>query len=322
MLEKTNVAIGSKHNEKKKSKPRRKNDELLKGAFEDNFPDFLRFVFPDADDVIDFQKGIEFMDKELCAIIPDRERKRDKRVADLLAKIYLKDGKEKWVLLNVEIEGGNDPDFAYRLYQYNYRIRDRYKVSVAAIAVFTGDQRQARPAEYKDQLLGTKLSFKYLTYHVFDHSQAILLEKQNPFALITLACQNALLEGKIPDEELGINRLAIARKLLSYNYNHDRIISFLVFLKNFIFIDDKEINSKFDQQIIDLTGGAINMGIIETIKMQERREGKIDGAKEKSHEVVKNLILELGLSDDQAAKIAAVSVSYVKQVRKELTAQK
>jgi hypothetical protein len=48
-------------------KPRKKTDELLKGAFEENFPDFLRFVYPDADDIIDFDKEIEFMDKELFA---------------------------------------------------------------------------------------------------------------------------------------------------------------------------------------------------------------------------------------------------------------
>lgn len=144
-----------------KIKPRRKNDELLKGAFEENFPDFLRFVYPQADEVLDFDRGIQFMDKELHAIIPNRERKKDKRVADLLAKLYLKDGTEKWVLLNVEIEGGNDPDFAYRLYQYNYRIRDKYRVSAATIAVFTGDEKQAKPLAYTDELLGTVLSFKY-----------------------------------------------------------------------------------------------------------------------------------------------------------------
>ncbi|SMD08546.1 hypothetical protein SAMN04488101_11238, partial [Pedobacter nyackensis] len=235
-------------------KPRKKNDELLKGAFEENFPDFLRFVYPDADQVLDFSKGIEFMDKELHAIIPHRERKKDKRVADLLAKLYLKDGTEKWVLLNVEIEGGNDPEFAYRLYQYNYRIRDRYKKSVAAIAVFTGDEQQDRPTEYRDHLLGTALSFKYLTYHVFDHDERTLLAIQNPFALIALACQKALLEGKIPDKELGDERLTIAKALLNHNYSHDRVIGFMGFLKNFIFINNNDINRIFDQQIEILTG--------------------------------------------------------------------
>lgn len=80
-------------------KPRKKNDEFLKGIFKDNFPDFLRFVYPDANEIIDFSKNIDFMDKELFAIIPDRERKREGREADLLAKLHLLDGTEKWMIV-------------------------------------------------------------------------------------------------------------------------------------------------------------------------------------------------------------------------------
>jgi hypothetical protein len=110
----------------------------------------------------------------------------------------------------------------------------------------------------------------------------VLQAKQNPFALIALTCQKALLESKIPDQELGEQRLTIAKALLSHNYEPDRIISFMLFLKNFIFIDNEEINLIFDQQIEALTGGKINMGIIETIKMQERREGKLEGRHEEA----------------------------------------
>ncbi|TCD01267.1 RpnC/YadD family protein [Pedobacter psychroterrae] len=282
--------------QKRSSKPRKKSDELLKGAFEDHFFDFLRFVYPDAEDIIDFSKGVEFMDKELFAIVPNRESKGDKREADLLAKLYLKDGTEKWVILNVEIEGGNDVDFAFRLLQYNYRIRDRYKTSAATIVVFTGDKNQKQPTEYKDVLLGTILSFKYTTYHVFDHSQAFLLETPNPFALIVLACQKALLEGKIPEEELSQERLTIVKALLIQKYDRDKIMRFMGFIKNFIFIKNKDINAKFDQQVRALTGGTIDMGIIETLKMQERREGEAKGrqsertkAKEEKRQIAHNL---------------------------------
>lgn len=82
MSEETSVSVQSRQKEKPSQPPRKKNDELLKGAFEDNFIDFLRFIFPDADTLLDFDKGVEFMDKELHAIISDRERKSDKRVAD------------------------------------------------------------------------------------------------------------------------------------------------------------------------------------------------------------------------------------------------
>lgn len=116
-------------------KPRRQNDELLKGAFEENFQDFLRFLYPDADSIFDLDRGFQFMDKELLEIIPDREKKKGKRIANLLAKVYLKDGSEKWILVHTEIEAGSQEDFAFRMFQYYYRLLDRYRVPVETIAI-------------------------------------------------------------------------------------------------------------------------------------------------------------------------------------------
>jgi predicted transposase/invertase (TIGR01784 family) len=48
------------------------------------------------------------------------------------------------------------------------------------------------------------------------------------------------------------------------------------------------------------------------------KEGKEAGIEEKSHAVVENLIVKLGLSDEQAADVAVVSVEYVAKVRAEL----
>lgn len=197
----------------------------------------MRFLYPNADDLFDLSKGIQFMDKELLAIVPDRERKKGKRVADLLAKVFLKDGTEKWILVHTEIEGGSQEDFAFRLFQYHYRLLDRYNAPVETIAVFTGDKNQPHPSAYNHRVINTQVHFQYRSYHIFDHSETELLAMDNAFALIVLACQKALLEGKVADTELAIDRIRIAKALLRHNYDHDRIISFLVFLKNFLYIN-------------------------------------------------------------------------------------
>lgn len=64
------------------------------------------------------------------------------------------------------------------------------------------------------------------------------------------------------------------------------------------------------------------MGIIETIKMQERRDGIEIGETRKGHDIVENLILELNLPDEQIARIAEVTTAFVKKVRKELETKK
>jgi len=120
----------------------------------------------------------------------------------------------------------------------------------------------------------------------------------NIFAYIVLACQKSLQEDKLPAEELAEERSTIARTLIQTNrYGKDRIMSFLVFLKSFLFIRDKEINSKFDQYIYQVTGGTIEMGVIETIKRQEREKGlekglekgKVEGKLEGKIEMLREL---------------------------------
>ena len=61
-------------------------------------------------------------------------------MADLLVKVFLRDGTEKWILVHTEIEGGNDIAFSHRIFQYHYRLLDRYRVPVETIAIFTGVQ--------------------------------------------------------------------------------------------------------------------------------------------------------------------------------------
>ena len=97
--------------------------------------------------------------------------------------------------------------------------------------------------------------------------------------LVVLACQKSLTEGKVPDEELGEGRLTIAKALLRHEYPHEKILSFLGFLKNFLFIDNQEINRKFDTVAEQLVGEENNttMNVIETIKFIEREAGREEG---------------------------------------------
>jgi hypothetical protein len=104
----------------------------------------------------------------------------------------------------------------------------------------------------------------------------------------------------------------------SNKFNPIQIKEFVRFLNRIIIVKNSGYNLIFDQHIKNITGGAVTMGITETLKMLDREEGK----EEKSHSVVENLITKLGLSNEQAADVAEVTVEYVKEVRKELEAKK
>jgi len=193
--------------------------------------------------------------------------------------------------VHTEIEGGSHKDFAFRLLQYHYRLLDYHQKPVETIAFFTGGRQQARPKKYQYQVIDTKLSFYYRSYHIFDNSELELLAMDNIFALIVLSCQKALLEGKVADDVLGENRLTIAKALLKRGYPHEDVKSFLVFLKNFIYIENKGVDVFFDNQISELTGGSISMDVIEIVKKQavERalKKGRQEGVKEGRQEGIK-----------------------------------
>jgi hypothetical protein len=51
------------------------SDLLWKAALEDLFDDFLRFFYPEANDLFDLDKGFEYLDKELEQLFPPRNDK-------------------------------------------------------------------------------------------------------------------------------------------------------------------------------------------------------------------------------------------------------
>lgn len=298
---------------------RRKNDRLLKSALEEAFPDLLRFFFTQADTLFDINRGFEFMDKELGELFPELEKQGGSRFVDMLVKTWLRDGTEEWVLVHLEIQADRTRGFSHRMFQYWYRIYDRYEVDVVALAVFTGRHRQQTPNYYHKSFLGTEIAYKYNVYHILDHTEDQLLAMHNPFALIILAAQKALLLGKIPEKELAEQRLTIARALIqSKQYDSEQIRRFLYFLKIFVYIGDPDINRTFDQQIDLLTGNQTAMGIIETINRLTREEALEEGYEQKSAEVVKNLLMTQRFTDAEIASFAAVSDEFVRKIKREL----
>lgn len=302
---------------------RRKNDILLKSAFEEAFSELLYFFFKDAADIFDLSRDFEFMDKELSELFPEIEKKGGSRFVDMLVKTFLKNGNEEWILVHIEIQDGATKNFPKRMFQYYYRILDRFEVEVAALAVFTGGKNQKSVAQYRNDFLGTKIVYEYNVYHILDHTEEQLLAMDNRFALVILAAQKALLAGKIPEAELAEQRLTIARALIeSRRYDIEEIRRFLFFLKTFIRIENPEINSNFDSEVEILTGNEKVMGIIEAIKVITLEEGIEKGiktgAQNKTYEFVENLLLNTDFDIPKIAALANTTQSFVKKVKTDI----
>jgi len=167
---------------------------LLKAAFEETFAYLLRFFFKQADNLFDFSKGFVFMDKELREVFPEMETQGGVRYVDMLVKVFLLDGNEKWILVHIEIQEKLVEGFPKRMFQYFYRIYDRFGVGVTAIAVFTG---KSKPKEYRfeEELLGTKAIYEYNNYHISDHTESELLAMNKSFCLGCSCCAKSDVDG-------------------------------------------------------------------------------------------------------------------------------
>jgi hypothetical protein len=298
---------------------RKKNDILLKSAFEEAFAELLRFFFPEADSIFDFSREFEFLDKELNEMFPELQRNGGSRFVDMLVKVFSITGNEKYVLLHIEIQAQSDPYFGKRMFQYFYRIYDRYDIPVTALAIFTGGKPTNKCSVFDYHFLDTCLQYKYKAFHILDYSEQELLAMDNPFSLIVLAAQKVLAADKIPEVELAEQRLMLARIMInSKKYNRDRIRRFLYFLKTFIYIDNAELNSKFDQQIALLTNNVNTMGIIETIQMLTLEEGIEKGLEQGKTTFVKNLLLNTDFGIAKIAALADTDEAFVKAVQAEI----
>jgi hypothetical protein len=210
------------------------------------------------------------------------------------------------------------------MFRYFYRIWDRYRKPVSAVAIFTGRDAKKMPARFEYVYRKTKLQYDYHTLSLLDFTDEELEKSDNPFALVALAAKTSLLEGKIPEQDLLDRKVLIASKLLKKGFSKRKIRAILVFLESYVLFEDPEMNRNFTERIQSHDKNNI-MGIDEYVKMVAREEGLeegiAEGRKAEKMEVVKRLLADKEFAIKKIAAIAGVSVDFVKTLKSGLTAK-
>jgi hypothetical protein len=222
----------------------RKSDILWKVILEEVFADLLRFIYSDADQVYDMERGFEFLDKELAELDPQPDEGKDSRFADKLVKVYHRDGVEEWVLLHVEVQGDTkDRDaFAERMYTYFYRIRDHHRGRpVSALAIFTGEDGNRMPGQYSYEYRGTRLTYEYPTLSIKAFSDEELENSRNPFAQVIAAARIRLMEKKVSEDQLLDIKLSAAKRLIDKGFGKEKIRAIFNFLRNYVLFEKPKL---------------------------------------------------------------------------------
>ncbi|MEY4538357.1 MAG: hypothetical protein RLZZ306_114 [Bacteroidota bacterium] len=209
----------------------KRDDALWKGLIEDLSDDFLKFFFPNAEEIFDFNRKISFLDKELEQIFPNNPDEFSPKYVDKLIKVYRKSGKEEWVLVHIEVQGSTDKAFEKRMFQYYYRILDKYNRDVTSLAILTDKSKSFNPRMYKREFIGSSVEFKFNVYKVLNVNEIEIEKSNNPFASVILVVLTALKKGKISEKSMFELKMLLLRKLYAKNFSKEKITALLRFLK-------------------------------------------------------------------------------------------
>jgi predicted transposase YdaD len=285
----------------------RKSDILWKDVLEKIFADLLRFIYADADQVYDMDRGFIYLDKELAELDPQPDEEKDSRFADKLVKVYHRDGVEEWILLHVEVQGDTDNRnaFAERMYSYFYRIRDKHPgILVSALAIFTGQDAHKMPARYDYNYRGTRLTYEYPTLNIQAFEKEALENSDNPFAHVVVAARIRLLEGEVTEQELLKMKVAAARQLFAKGFDSEKVKAILTFLRNYVLFEDTETYRIFDEELRETKNHY--MDTVDIIKLEAREKYVERLLKDKT----------LNLSVEKIAELTDVPVKVVKDIKK------
>ncbi|HEV2479461.1 MAG TPA: hypothetical protein VGS79_07345 [Puia sp.] len=218
--------------------------------------------------------------------------------------------------------GGSDPPrlsdqgdtydgdgFAERMYTYFYRIRDRYRRPVSAVAIFTGREGKELPGCYCYEYRRTRLIYEYHKLSIQDYTDEELDKSSNPFAQVIIAARMRWKEGTMSEEDLLKIKLLAARKLREKGFDMPTIRALLNFLRNYVLFDIPEMNCKFDDEF-----NQSDKEHLMTFEDYERMIGKMEA----QEVLVKNLLKGTDFSDEKIAELAGVNLKFVKEAKAEL----
>lgn len=223
-------------------------DNGWKELLDEFFKEFVEFFFPAIYADVDWQRGYEFLDKELAQL--GREHATGKRIADKLVCVWLKDGRETWLLIHLEIQGQPEARFNERTYIYNYRIFDKHHCEVISLVVVTG-RSGARVGKYEIARWGFRLLCEFPVVRITDYRgrEEELRQNLNPFALVVLA-QLKLLDAKDDPQKRLAARRELMRGLLRRRRNDKYVIGLLRFL-DWVMVLPPELEQQLNYELAE-----------------------------------------------------------------------
>src|SRR6266498_6005683 len=277
-------------------------DGAWKAALDVDLQEFLELCFPSIHAAIDWSRPYRFLETELQRASSAVYRGR--RTVDKLVEVWGRDGVAAWVLIHIEIQSQNQTDFALRMFQYHYRLRERFEHAVVSIALLADDRPNWRPETYEMGLWGCEVRFRFPTAKLLDFRERLaeLEANRNPVAALVLAHLAA--QQSRAESAGGLReKLALTRRLYDLGYSPEQVRLAFRFVNWLLRLPD-ELRTQFAQELRTFEEER-QMTYITSIEEIGIEKGRIEGRAEGLIEGIAGM-LDLKFGDAAQSVIAEI----------------
>jgi hypothetical protein len=227
--------------------------------------------------------------------LPDDIQHTKERKPHALKKVTDLDGNT--YVLHVEFQVEDEPEMVFRMAEYSVMLVRRYKLAIKQYVVFLRHTKPGMPTLIDT----TNLRYNFNLILIAEADNKLFLKSDNPEVKMLGILANF---GK-EDSYSAVKSIVDGMKSFTTSdfaeSRHFKQLRIFVQLRN-------SIEQQFEKA----------MDTVTKFFKEENDYLYKRGEEKKNHFFVESLIVKLGLSDEQVADVAAVSIEYVAKVRAEL----
>jgi predicted transposase/invertase (TIGR01784 family) len=274
----------------------------------------MEFFVPGATADIDWNAKIRFLDKEFQKIT--KESVSGKRHTDKLVEVTLANRSKKWILIHIEVQSQKNPDFSERMFVYNYRIYDRYKIPVTSVAILADDSEVWDPPPFHYGMWGSTMGLEFIKTKLLDYKDKwqYLENHDNPFAIVVMAHLKAL-ETRKDHVSRKQWKMGLTRLLYQKGYSRAEVLNLYAFI-DWVLTLPENIEKAFLTDLQEYEKEK-KMPYITSAERLGRKEGRKEGQKEGAYNTFVHLIRNMKmnqLTEQEIACLINIDIETVKKI--------
>ncbi|HWV73244.1 MAG TPA: hypothetical protein VN040_16090, partial [Pseudosphingobacterium sp.] len=220
------------------------------------------------------------------------------------------EGGEKFILCHIEVQSKKGKgDLAARMFEYFYKIYDKYKIPVTAIAILADENKNYHPSIYSQEFMGTELTYKFNSYKILKQEENLLRINDNPFAVVVLTTLMAIKHSNSTDEQLKTIKHDLYDEMMKRKMEKSVRQGIYDFLAYYVQFENPEMLRIFEQEVEQKQGRSTTVGTKEYLLEKAKNEGK----KQEAIAIARELKKE-GLAIDFIAKTTKLTVKEIEKL--------